>query len=135
MKFRRTSSDEGEVIPTASMADITFLLIIFFMVGTVFNVEKGIEMRLPQSTIQQDISQENVIISIDTDEKLYLDGDPVEIGEIGRLTRDKVTVDPDRFILIKSDQGVRYKIVIDVLDELLQVGITNIALPTEEEQP
>ena len=135
MKFRRTSSDEGEVIPTASMADITFLLIIFFMVGTVFNVEKGIEMRLPQSMIQQDISQENVIISIDTDEKLYLDGDPVEIGEIGRMTRDKVTVDPDRFILIKSDRGVRYRVVIDILDELLQVGITNIALPTEEETP
>ena len=135
MKFRRTSDDEGEIIPTASMADITFLLIIFFMVGTVFNVEKGIEMRLPQSMIQQDISQENVIISIDTDEKLYLDGDPVEIGEIGRLTRDKVTVDPDRFILIKSDRGVRYRVVIDILDELLQVGITNIALPTEEETP
>ncbi len=135
MKFRRTSDDEGEIIPTASMADITFLLIIFFMVGTVFNVEKGIEMRLPQSMIQQDISQENVIISIDTDEKLYLDGDPVEIGEIGRLTRDKVTVDPERFILIKSDRGVRYRVVIDILDELLQVGITNIALPTEEETP
>jgi len=117
------------------MADITFLLIIFFMVGTVFNVEKGIEMRLPQSTIQQDISQENVIISIDTDEKLYLDGDPINLGEIGRLALDKITADPDRFILVKSDQGVRYRVVIDVLDELLQVGITNIALPTEEETP
>ena len=135
MKFRRTSDDEGEVIPTASMADITFLLIIFFMVGTVFNVEKGIEMRLPESTIQQDISQENVIISIDTEEKLYLDGDPVELGEIGGLALDKVTANPDSFILVKSDRGVRYRVVIDLLDELLQVGITNIALPTEEETP
>lgn len=133
MKFRRASDDEGEVIPTASMADITFLLIIFFMVGTVFNVEKGIEMRLPESTIQQDISQENVIISIDTEEKLYLDGEPIELGEIGKVALDKVTADPERFILVKSDRGVRYRIVIDVLDELLQVGITNIALPTEEE--
>ena len=117
------------------MADITFLLIIFFMVGTVFNVEKGIEMTLPQSTVQQDISEENVIISIDTEEKYYVDGDPVEVGDIGRLTMDKLTGHPERFVLIKSDKGVRYRAVIDVLDELLQVGITNIALPTEEETP
>jgi biopolymer transport protein ExbD len=117
------------------MADITFLLIIFFMVGTVFNVEKGIEMRLPQSTVQQDISEENVVISIDNTEKLFLDGDPVVIGDIGRLTLDKLTGHPERFVLVKCDQGVKYRMVIDILDELLQVGITNIALPTEEEKP
>jgi len=135
LKFRRSFEDDSEVIPTASMADITFLLIIFFMVGTVFNVEKGIEMTLPQSTVQQDISEENVVISIDTEEKYYVDGDPVEVGDIGRLTMDKLTGHPERFVLIKSDKGVRYRAVIDVLDELLQVGITNIALPTEEETP
>ena len=36
-------------------------------------------------------------------------------------------------MLIKSDQGVPYRRVVDVLDELLQVGISNIALPTEKE--
>jgi biopolymer transport protein ExbD len=116
------------------MADITFLLIIFFMVGTVFNVEKGIEMTLPQSTVQQDISEENVIISIDNAEKLYLDGEPVELASLGQMALDKVTASPESFILIKSDQAVKYRIVIDVLDELLQVGITNIALPTTEEE-
>lgn len=135
MKFKRSFEDEAEVIPTASMADITFLLIIFFMVGTVFNVEKGIDMRLPQSTVQQDISEENVIISIDKEEKLYLDGEAVELGVLGQSTMGKLAGSPESFVLVKSDQGVKYRVVIDVLDELLQVGITNIALPTEEEKP
>jgi biopolymer transport protein ExbD len=135
LKFKRSFEDEAEVIPTASMADITFLLIIFFMVGTVFNVEKGIDMRLPQSTVQQDISEENVIISIDKEEKLYLDGEAVELGALGQSTMEKLAGSPESFVLVKSDQGVKYRIVIDVLDELLQVGITNIALPTEEEGP
>ena len=91
MKFKSSFQDDAEVIPTASMADITFLLIIFFMVGTVFNVEKGIEMALPQSTVQQDISEENVIISIDKTEKLYLDGEETAIGDIGRLAMTKLT--------------------------------------------
>ena len=71
MKFRRGFQDDSEVIPTASMADITFLLIIFFMVGTVFNVEKGIEMNLPKSTVQQEISEDNIIISIDSASHRY----------------------------------------------------------------
>jgi biopolymer transport protein ExbD len=116
------------------MADITFLLIIFFMVGTVFNVEKGIEMQLPQSTVQQDISEENIIISIDVEEKVYLDGEEVEIGTLGARSMEILSQEPDRFILIKADKGVKYSIVIDVLDELMQAGITNIALPTEEEK-
>lgn len=133
MKFRRSLEDDSEVIPTASMADITFLLIIFFMVGTVFNVEKGIEMQLPQSTVQQDVPQENIIISIDKDEVLYLDGEKIDLANLGREALAKIAGRPEGYILVKCDQGVRYKAVIDVLDELLLVGITNIALPTEEE--
>ena len=126
--------DDSEVIPTSSMADITFLLIIFFMVGTVFNVERGIEMQLPQSTVQQDVPEENVIISIDKDEVLYLDGEEIDIANLGREALAKNAEKPEGYILVKCDQGVRYKAVIDVLDELLLVGITNIALPTEEEE-
>ena len=135
MKFRRSLEDDSEVIPTASMADITFLLIIFFMVGTVLNVEKGIEMRLPQSTVQQDMPKENIIISIDKDEVLYLDGEEIDLANLGREALAKTADHPEGYILVKCDQGVRYKAVIDVLDELLVVGITNIALPTEEETP
>jgi biopolymer transport protein ExbD len=135
LKFRRSLEDDSEVIPTASMADITFLLIIFFMVGTVFNVEKGIEMQLPQSTVQQDIPEENIILSIDKDEVLYLDGEEIDVANLGREALAKISENPEGYVLVKCDQGVRYKAVIDVLDELLLVGITNIALPTEEESP
>ena len=117
------------------MADITFLLIIFFMVGTVFNVEKGIEMQLPQSTVQQDISDESIVISVDVEEKVFLDGEEVDIKTLGPRCKEILSREPERFILIKADKGIKYSIVIDILDELMQAGITNIALPTEEEEP
>ena len=53
------------------MADIIFLLIIFFMVSTVFDVSRGIQMRLPATATQQDIKERNVTISIDTTQALY----------------------------------------------------------------
>ena len=65
MKYKTRFRDDDEPVPTASMADITFLLIIFFMVSTVFDVSRGIQMRLPATTTQQDIKDRNVTISID----------------------------------------------------------------------
>ena len=132
MKLRRQAGGDVQ-LDLSAFSDIAFLLIIFFMVGTVFNVERGIEMQLPQSTVQQDVPEENIIISIDKDEVLYLDGEEIDIANLGREALAKTAEHPEGYILVKCDKGVRYKAVIDVLDELLLVGITNIALPTEEE--
>ena len=133
MKFKNRFRDDDEPIPTASMADITFLLIIFFMVSTVFDVSRGIQMRLPATTTQQDIKERNVVISIDAAQALFLDGEKIELGGLGRAVLGKLAARPEGFVLIKSDQAVPYRRVVDVLDELLQVGISNIALPTEKE--
>lgn len=133
MKFKNRFRDDDEPIPTASMADITFLLIIFFMVSTVFDVSRGIQMRLPATTTQQDIKERNVTISIDATQALYLDGEKAELRGLGRAVLGKLAGRPEGFVLIKSDQAVPYRRVVDVLDELLQVGISNIALPTEKE--
>ena len=119
--------------PVAARVDDDGCLGAYPNIATVFNVEKGIEMQLPQSTVQQDMPKENIIISIDKDEVLYLDGEEIDIANLGREALTKTAQNPEGYILVKCDRGVRYKAVIDVLDELLLVGITNIALPTEEE--
>lgn len=133
MRFKNRFRDDDEPIPTASMADITFLLIIFFMVSTVFDVSRGIQMRLPATTTQQDIKDRNVVISIDATQALFLDGEKAELPGLGKAVLGKLAGRPEGFVLIKSDQAVPYRRVVDVLDELLQVGISNIALPTEKE--
>ena len=72
------------------MADITFLLIIFFMVSTVFDVSRGIQMRLPATTTQQDIKERNVTISIDATQALFLDGERAELRGLGRAVLGKL---------------------------------------------
>jgi biopolymer transport protein ExbD len=50
----------GAVIPTSSMADIAFLLLVFFMVTTVLKLEEGLPISLPKAEAAQDIPRENV---------------------------------------------------------------------------
>jgi biopolymer transport protein ExbD len=132
VRFKNRFRDDDEPVPTASMADITFLLIIFFMVSTVFDVSRGIQVRLPATVTQQDIRDRTVTISIDAAEALFLDGERAELRGLGAAVRGRLAARPEGFVLIRSDQGVRYRRVVDVLDELRRAGISNIALPTEK---
>ena len=132
LKFKNRYRDDDEPIPTASMADITFLLIVFFMVSTVFDVSRGIRMRLPATATQQDIVDRGVTISIDATHTLFLDGKQAELSGLGKAVLDKLAGRSEGFVLIKSDQEVPYRYVVNVLDELLQAGISNIALPTQK---
>ncbi len=58
MQRKERVSDE---IPTASLADIAFLLLIFFLTTTVFNEEKGLPIVLPEEQTEQDVSPNNLI--------------------------------------------------------------------------
>jgi biopolymer transport protein ExbD len=131
VRIKNRFRDDDEPVPTASMADITFLLIIFFMVSTVFDVSRGIQVRLPATVTQQEIRDRTVTISIDAAEALFVDGERAELRGLGAAVSGRLAGRPEGFVLIRSDQGVRYRRVVDVLDELRQAGITNVALPTD----
>ena len=133
MKFRRGLILDEEFIPLASTADIMFLLMIFFLVSTSFNVEKGINMQLPDTVVQEDIPAENVLISVDKAEMIYLEGKEINIKDLGLQVKGALAGHPERYVIIKSDQGVKYSRVVDILDELFKMGIHNVALPTKKE--
>lgn len=130
MRLRNRFRDDAEPVPTAPMADITFLLIIFFMVSTVFDVSRGIRLRLPTTVTQQRISDRAVTVAIDAAEAVYVDGERIELGGLGAAVRGRLEARPEGYVLIKSDEGVRYRRVVAVLDELRLAGIADIALPT-----
>jgi biopolymer transport protein ExbD len=133
LKFKRGLILDEEFIPLASTADIMFLLMIFFLVSTSFNIEKGINMQLPDTVVQEDIPAENVLISLDNAANIFLDGKEIKLKDLGLQVKGALAGHPERYVIIKSDQGVKYSLVVDVLDELFQMGIHNVALPTKKE--
>ncbi|RMG59071.1 MAG: biopolymer transporter ExbD [Deltaproteobacteria bacterium] len=134
MKFRRVTQRDDEVIPTASMADIVFLLIIFFMVTSVFNLDRGLEMKLPQMERAGQISRKGIVVSIDARGSVYVDGSPVELQDVGRRVYEKREKSPGAPVIFKSDRDTKYQKIMDVLDELMKAGIYDVSLPVVEEK-
>ena len=137
MKLRREArASMVPRIPTASMADIAFLLIIFFMLTTSFSPERT-SVSLPQSEIRSEVSKDAAIVAISSrGEVSFTDGDQpaftlTNIAELGQYVKTLVAAIPRKEFLIKADRDVRYQLVDGVLEQLRTNGARRIGLLTE----
>ena len=140
MSLRRGIRSVAPTVPTASMADIAFLLIIFFMLTTSFSPERT-TVELPQSEIRTEVPRGSAIIAITADGEIkFTDGERPSfllgnLQEIGLLTQEIIGFIPDKEFLIKADRLVRYEMVDGVLEQLRLNGAQRIGLLTEKEAP
>lgn len=123
------------VVPTASMADIAFLLIIFFMLTTSFSPERT-NVALPASMIQTKVTDGAAIVAIqNTGELWFTDGEqesePMNSAEdIGQRAAAIVQLAPAKEFLIKADRNVAFQAVDEVLEALRNHEVRNIGLLT-----
>ncbi len=139
MKFgRRTVSDE---IPTASMADIAFLLIIYFMVTTTFAATRGLDFSLPKEDDSQPLveKEESVLIEIQPGGVLLVDQKQMPLSEILEYLKPKLERNPMKPVIIRPNENSEYGFMVDVFDELRQaenkigIQIKNVSIPTQRE--
>ncbi len=137
MKVRRAASiSVVPRIPTASMADIAFLLIIFFMLTTSFSPERT-SVSLPESEIRTEVSKDAAIVAISSQgEVSFTDGEAPaftvpSVAELGQYVKALVSAIPGKEFLIKADRDVQYQLVDGVLEQLRSNGARRIGLLTD----
>jgi len=134
---RRNVSD---AIPTSSMADITFLLIIFFMVTSTFAATRGLDFALPKEDRNPPVveKEESVLIAVHPGGMLEVDGRPIQIGGILDYLKPKLERNPNKPVIIRPDPNAAYGDMVRIYD-LLRSGkdkgleVRNISIPTQRE--
>lgn len=114
-------------IPTSSMADIAFLLLIFFLVATVIDVDTGIGLTLPEISTEppQPISSERMVaILINENNEVLLDKEIVRLNQIKDILKtrinSKIDLPPKKKLIvsIKTDRKTNYRTYIAALDQI-----------------
>ncbi|MFC1856342.1 ExbD/TolR family protein, partial [Thermodesulfobacteriota bacterium] len=94
----------------------------------------GVKMELPETVTQEELTVKSIVISIQKDGKILVDGAERAISDLQSYVLGEKERNPEKFVTIKSDKNARYGIIMDIMDELMQAGIKDIALPTESEE-
>lgn len=128
MLKEKRKKDTG-TIPTSSMADIAFLLLIFFLVTTTINTDKGIGMILPKWGDQLDVPKENIVnVLINAAGEVMIAEDPTPIPLIQDNIRKRLAANENLIISIKPSRETEYSVVITVLDQIKLSGAKKISL-------
>lgn len=138
MKLREQVLTIKPTVPTASMADIAFLLIIFFMLTTSYSPERT-SVLLPESQIRVEVSKDPSIIAI-TDEGniVFTSGEESSVplsgpDELGLIAKEIIELVPAKEFVVKADRNARYEAVDGVLDALRTNGVKRIGFLTRAE--
>lgn len=121
--------DEINITP---MLDLAYVLLIIFIILTTATVQ-GIKVNLPKASAQPSLAENKTkAISITADGTLYLDTFPVTMPELEGLLRQYKASDPNLPVIIKADASIPYQRVVDVLDLVGRLEISQLGLVTQK---
>jgi biopolymer transport protein ExbD len=120
--------DELNVVP---LLDLAWNLLVVFMIVVTASVQ-GISVNLPKaSAAASAVKPTTKAITITADGIMYLDSFPVTMNELETRLRQFKAADPNFPVVVRGDEKISYKSVIDVLDLLQKLEITQLGLVTQ----
>ena len=124
-KKRRPSED----INSSSMADIAFLLLVFFLVTTTISMDKGIGLILPSEGNELEVNRKNIVnILMNESGKVLLDDKPTKVNSIKSIVERKIAGNPNLIFSVQTHPRTKYQDYLRVLDQLKEAKATKISI-------
>jgi biopolymer transport protein ExbD len=133
VKFERNLKSSATV-PTASMGDIVFLLLIFFMVTTVFKSEDGLPVELPRAESGLEVKREDITrVYIDATGRMSVDDKIVTPAAAAQFMAARSQANPMNIVGFEGDIHADYKYMDELMEELKKVNAVRISFNNKVE--
>ena len=118
------------------MADISFLLLVFFMVSTVFVRYRGVPVDLPEAEkIEKVESRRNVLqIWVDSKGAINIEDQNIPLDVLGPFVHQRLTANPRMIISLRGDKESQFGVISDVMQELRKVEALRVNFSTKRER-
>ena len=132
MKGRRsvTSNDEGMDINISPLIDMVFILLIFFIVTTVFVEETGVEVEKPEAASAVQLEKNSILIAVTSKGQVVYGGKEIGVSGVRAVIR-RLTNKEDMPVIVQVDEGSNAGLVVRVIDESKLGGAKNISLTAD----
>jgi biopolymer transport protein ExbD len=118
------------VINIASLVDVLFLLLIFFMVTSAFVEQPNIKLELPATRHSEVSKIDKTVLTISRDGQLFLQDRPVDKINLEKELRRIILDTGDEVLVLKADKMVPYGDVVDIMDDAKGAGFRKVVAPT-----
>jgi biopolymer transport protein ExbD len=126
----RSDSNPYDDINITPMLDLAYVLLIIFIIMTTATVQ-GQKVNLPTASAAPSLAtQTTKAITIANDGKIFLDTMPVTLSELRERLIQQKALTPEFPVVVRGDAQAQYQSIMDVLDLLGQVGLTQVGLAT-----
>ena len=116
-------------INSSSMADIAFLLLVFFLVTTTISMDKGISLVLPSEGNELEVNRKNIVnILMNEGGKVLLDDKPTRVNDIRGIVERKIARNPNLIFSVQTHPRTKYQDYLRILDQLKEAKATKISI-------
>ena len=126
---RRLESQPQQGIDMSPLLDVVFILLIFFIVSTVFVKETGVEVDKPQAISAQKLDQMAILLAITNTNEVMYDGSHIGVSGV-RATIEQLLIKEQRPVVIQVDKAVRSELLVEVIDEAKLAGAAAVNIAT-----
>jgi biopolymer transport protein TolR len=119
-------------INVTPLVDVMLVLLIIMMLIAPM-LQQGVSVRLPQAsnTADKPETQDQTVVAVTADKRLYLNGVPIQEGELQARIQTLMESKKEKVVLIKGDEEAPYSAIMNAMDRLREANIENIGLITE----
>lgn len=133
MAINTQKKQEDVEIDMTPMLDIVFIMLIFFIVTTVFVKQAGVEVVKPTAVTAKDRTNAYIFVAIDENNQIFIDKDLVQVSEVKTKILSLRTENLDGEVVIQADKKAKAGLVLEVLDKAKNSG-ANVSVATEKVQ-
>ncbi len=119
-------------ITMAPLVDIVFLLLIFFMVTTIFPDDEGVVIEKPASENAAPLENDNIILKLDQHGAVYFKNRKVNLSELEQLLKTELAGKPDGSVLLHADRRSTTEVLVQVIDISKAAGAKHLGIATDE---
>ncbi len=131
--IRRERKTQDVGVDLTPMIDMTFILLIFFMVTTTFVKDAKVEINRPAANTATVASTKAIRLFVDKDGAAYLDGEPVQVWVIQSRVREQLRASTNKSVLVVADEAVPSGRLVEVIDQARMAGAEDVGVATVEE--
>lgn len=132
-RFRHSmNSSEASGIDISPLIDVVFLLLIFFIVTTVFVEETGIEVSKPRAASSQDLERQSILLAITAEGRVWQGGREIGQDGVRAVVSALLEETPESPVIIRADSATPTQATVQVIDSAKLAGAGSVSLATEE---